>query len=104
MSDSSPGDRKWEKDSSQIEIRTQGHLPDGSPALDEVVAADASLHLEQMAHDCWWMGIDAGGKHFHLWFTLEDGKLCVRLSDQDDENAEWEGDNRERPFPESDIQ
>ena len=33
------------------------------------------------------------GKEFALWFTLEDGRLCVRLSDQDDENAWWDGDN-----------
>jgi hypothetical protein len=46
----------WEKDGSSFEIRTQGQLPDGRPALDEVVATGASVHLEQMAHDHWWMG------------------------------------------------
>ena len=30
---------------------------------------------------------------FHLWFTLKDWRLCVRLSDQDDENASWDEDN-----------
>jgi hypothetical protein len=58
--------------------------------------------LEQMNHDQWWIGIQSGGKDFHLWFT-EDGRLCVCLSDQDDENARWEGDNREKPLPGADA-
>jgi hypothetical protein len=91
----------WEKDRSSFEIRTQGELADGRPALDEIVAHNAFVHLEQMSHHGWWMGIEAGGKHFHLWFTLEDGRLCVRLSDQDEENTTWEGDNRENPLPEA---
>ena len=92
----------WKTDSSSVEIRFQGRLEDGRPAVDEVVANGANVHLEQMDHDQWWMGIQSDGKDLHLWFTLEDGRLCVRLSDQDDENAEWEGDNRERPSPGAD--
>jgi hypothetical protein len=42
------------------------------------------------------MGINSGGKSFHLNFGIEDGQLWVHLSDQDDENAEWEGDGREK--------
>jgi hypothetical protein len=93
------GDLIWKNDSGSFEIGTQGTLLDGKPALDEVVATGADVHLEQMDYDQWWMGIQAGGKYFHLWFTLEDGRLCVRLTDQDDENGQWEGDNRERPLP-----
>jgi hypothetical protein len=52
-----------------------------------------------MAHDHWWMGLEAFGKYFHLNFGVQDGRLWVRLSDQGEENAEWEGDSRERPFP-----
>ena len=89
----------WEKDGSSLEIRTQGQLPDGRPALDEIVASCAFVHLEQMAHDHWWMGLEAGGKYFHLNFGVQDGRLWVRLSDQGDENSEWEGDHRERPTP-----
>jgi len=91
----------WNKNGGSLEIRTQGELADGRPALDEIVADDASIHLEQMAHDHWFMGIEAGGKYFHLNFGVADGKLYVHLSDQgeEEERAEWEGDNRERPFP-----
>src|ERR1039458_5755885 len=89
----------WKKDGTSLEIRTQGQLPDGRPALDEIVAAGAVVHLEQMAHRHWWMGLEAGGKHLHLDFGVQDGRLWVRLSDQGEENAEWEGDSRERPIP-----
>ena len=99
MGESEQTENKWEKDNSSLEIRTQGTLPDGKPALDEVLATRADVHLEQMDHDKWWMGIEAGGKHFHLWFTLEDGRLCVRLTDQDEENRQREGDNRAKPLP-----
>jgi hypothetical protein len=42
---------------------------------------------------------EGGGKHLHLDFGVQDGRLWVRLSDQGEENAEWEGDSRERPIP-----
>jgi hypothetical protein len=86
----------WQKDDSSIEIRTQGELPDGRPALDEIVARGAYLHLEQMTHDHSWMGIEAGGKYVHLNVRIEDGRLAVHLSDQHDSNAHWDGDSREQ--------
>jgi hypothetical protein len=45
------------------------------------------------------MGLEAGGKYFHLNFGVQEGRLWVQLSDQSDESGEWEGDNRERPLP-----
>jgi hypothetical protein len=36
------------KDGSSLEIRTQGQLPDGRPALDEIVASGAAVHLEEI--------------------------------------------------------
>jgi len=65
--------------------------------LDEIVADGASIHLEQMSHNQWSMGIDAGGKSLHLKFGLHDGKFYVNLSDEDENGSEWEGDHRERP-------
>ncbi len=88
----------WEKDGSTIEIRTQGELEDGRPALGEIVATKASVHLEQMAHDHWWMGLEAGGKCFHLNFGVKDGRLWVHLCDQGEGAAEWDGDSREHPI------
>lgn len=102
MSQAQENDLIWKTVSSSVEIRFQGRLEDGRPALDELVATGADVHLEQMDHDQWWMGIQFGGKDFHLWFTLEDGRLCIRLSDQGDENAQWKGDNREKPLPGTD--
>jgi hypothetical protein len=89
----------WEENGTSIEVRTQGELPDGRPALDEIVATCASVHLEQMSQDHWWMGLEAGGKHFQLNFGVQGGRLWVRLSDQGEESTEWEGDSRERPLP-----
>ena len=89
----------WKTNDSSVEIRTQGESADGRPALDEIVAEGASIHLEQMSHDQWFIGIGAGGKYFHLLFALTEGKLQVTLSDQGEEYAEWEGDSRERPSP-----
>jgi hypothetical protein len=89
----------WEQEGSSFEIRTQGELPDGRPSLDEIVARGALVHLEQMSHDHWWMGIEAGKNYFHLNFGVQDGQSWVRLSDQDDDGGEWEGDNREKPTP-----
>jgi len=54
---------KWERDGSSVEIRTQGELSDGKPALDEIVASGATVHLEQMSHDHWWMSLEAAGKY-----------------------------------------
>jgi hypothetical protein len=34
-----------------------------------------------------------------LNITTRDGLLHVHFADQGDGNAEWEGDNRERPLP-----
>jgi hypothetical protein len=82
----------WEKDGTSMEIRTQGELDDGRPALDEIVAKSAFVHLEQMAHDHWWMGIEGGGKYFHLNFGVKDGLLWVQLSDQGEDGEEWEGE------------
>ena len=89
----------WEKSGTSFEIRTQGLLPDGKPALDEIVAKGASVHLEQMSHDHWWMGIESAGKYFHLNFGFKHGHLWVHLSDQGEDGAEWEGDSREHPIP-----
>lgn len=52
-----------------------------------------------MSHDQWSIGIEAGGKYFHLNFAMSGGKLDVHLSDQCDEYAECEGDSPELPFP-----
>ena len=43
-----------------------------------------------------------------VWIELsqrpleEEERLRVRLTDQDDENGQWEGDNRERSLPGAD--
>ena len=75
MNEAENNDLTWKTDSSSIEIRFQGRLEDGRPALDEVVANGADVRVEQMDHDQWWMGIQSGRNDLHLWFTVEDGYL-----------------------------
>jgi hypothetical protein len=67
----------WEQEGGSLEVKTRGELPDGRPTLDEIVADGAAVHLEQMSHDHWWMGLEAGGKYFHLNFGL---KVTARTS------------------------
>jgi hypothetical protein len=71
-------------------------LEDGRPALAEVVPTGADVHLEQMDRGTsgGWES-DSVESDFHLWFTLKSGRLCVRLSDQDDENTWSDDDDRE---------
>lgn len=38
--------------------------PEG--ALDEVIARNANVHLEQMDTNAWWLGIDVGGESLHV--------------------------------------
>jgi len=99
MGDTEQPDLIWKNDTGSVEIRFQGQLADGRPALDEIVADGAYVHLEQMSHDHWWIGIEAAGRYLHLNFGVRDGRLWVRLSAEKDENAVWEGDSREMPMP-----
>lgn len=46
-----------------LEVRLN---PDGS--LDEVVASNAFVHLEQMAGNAWWMSVRCGSQEIHVWF------------------------------------
>ena len=62
MSNGEESELIWKSDGGSVEIRTLGQLEDGQPALDEVVATGAAIHLEQMAHDSWWIGVEAGRK------------------------------------------
>ena len=58
---------------SKPEIRNNGN---GS--LDEIVARDAYVHLEQMGHNCWWLAIESGGQRVHVWFNAR-GKITARV-------------------------
>jgi len=36
--------------------------------LDEIIAHNANIHLEQMDHNHWWMGIEVDGKRWMVNF------------------------------------
>jgi hypothetical protein len=88
---------RWEDASGSLEIRM---CVDKPTALDEVLASNAEIHLEQMSYDAWFMGIQAVGMTLHLNFWLQDGKLKVQLRvDEEEEDAMkvWDGDPE--PYP-----
>lgn len=45
--------------------------------LDEVVAKDASFHLEQMDRDHWWLEVESGGKGVSVWLV---SKTSIRAT------------------------
>jgi hypothetical protein len=56
----------------------------GDGTVDEVVAKPVDVHLEQMGHDCWWMGLstDANdGWRVDVLFTVVDGGINVSVED-----------------------
>ena len=55
-----------------LEIR---HNEDGS--LDEVVADNATVHLEQMSDKSWWMSVETAGQLVHVNFWSR-GKIRAR--------------------------
>jgi hypothetical protein len=50
-------------------------LDNGETVLDEVVARDASVHLEAMADNAWWLGIESGGQLVHVNLTTKRAKI-----------------------------
>lgn len=46
-----------------VEIRP---LKDGT--IDEIVASDVTVHVEQMDKNCYWMAVEKGGKRWAFWF------------------------------------
>ena len=60
--------------SESIEIRRN---EDGS--LDEIVARDVAIHLEQMSDGHWWMSIEKHGCLYHLNLTARRAKITAIL-------------------------
>ena len=64
-------------DAQTLEIRRND---DGT--LDEIVATGASVHLEQMGGNHWWMLIEAGSRCVHVNITT--AKATIRAECDDD--------------------
>ena len=64
-------------DAPTLEIRRND---DGT--LDEIVATGASVHLEQMGGNHWWMSIEIAGQCVHVNFTT--AKAIIRAECNDD--------------------
>lgn len=75
--------------------RRQGKPPPAKPAgieirnhangrLDEIVARKADVHLEQMDSGFWWMGLEVGGRRFHVNFVSAKG---IRVTVDEEESG-----------------
>jgi hypothetical protein len=64
--------------SEPIEIRRD---EDGS--LDEIVAHDVAIHLEQMSDTHWWMSIEKAGRLYHLNLTARRAKITATVEAAD---------------------
>lgn len=62
-----------------IEVRRN---PDGT--LDEIVASDCSVHLEQMDTGSWWLAVYKGGYRQVVWFGTPRRGVIEAMSDCDD--------------------
>jgi hypothetical protein len=50
--------------------------------LDEIVAHGVDIHLEQMDSGFWWMGLEVGGRRFHVNFVSAKG---IKVTIDEDE-------------------
>jgi hypothetical protein len=87
-------ERTWKTDTSSVEIRTNGTLADGMPALNEILAQAISFHLKRQYHGGWWLEFVAGGRDFHIDFDVSNGALSVSLCDRM-ANEYWKGETRD---------
>jgi hypothetical protein len=58
-------------------IREVTMIGKDEPELDEVIAQNASVHLEAMADNHWWMLIQAGGKDVHVNLSTKRAKISA---------------------------
>lgn len=58
-----------------VEIR-----PDSKGAIDEIIAKNCTIHIEQMSANGWYMGIDgADGSYWQFWFGSKNRKAAVEF-------------------------
>ena len=50
-------------------------LENGDAELDEVVARNATVHLEAMADNHWWLLVESGGQSVHVNFYTKRAKI-----------------------------
>lgn len=58
-------------------------IGDNELGLDEVAMRDCSFHMERMADDCFWIGVDNREDGlYHISIFIEDGILRARIEKQ----------------------
>jgi hypothetical protein len=74
-----------------VEIRT-----DMGGAVDEIFAKGCTVHIEQLSHEGWFMGIDASdGSYWQFWFGAKNRRAHVEIRHTETVSAEetmaWAG-------------
>lgn len=68
-----------------VELRPDDTPPSGHkgrPAMDEIVATGANIHIERMDDNIVWGSIDAGGKRIVMTFRAKGGKLLFSAEEE----------------------
>jgi hypothetical protein len=74
-----------------VEIR----CPAGPGIIDEIVAHDCNVHVEQMSADGWYMGIEASdGSTWQFWFGSKNRRSAVEFRHTETSPAEVEKKRR----------
>jgi hypothetical protein len=48
--------------------------------IDEIVAKDCTLHIEQMTNDGWYIGVTASdGSYWQFWIGAKNGRSAVEV-------------------------
>lgn len=60
-------------------------LINGETELDEVIATNATVHLEAMDTNHWWLLVESGGKSVHVNFYTKRAKISGHAEIEDAE-------------------
>lgn len=76
-----------------VEIR----CPEGPGIIDEIVANNCNIHVEQMSADGWFMGIEGrDGSYWQFWFGSKNRRTAVEFRHTEMVPAEVEQKRRGR--------
>jgi len=62
----------------------------GGKFIDEIVVRDCTVHIEQMADNCYWIGIDKGAAE--VSFNLYTRTAAISFAEQDADGWTWDQD------------
>lgn len=62
--------------------------------IDEIVAHNVTVHIEQMSDSCWWLSItDAAGGRWAGNIYSASGRAKVTFTEQENDGLVWDEDD-----------